>query len=167
MNMKLARLVWWVIAAQAVFLLVWAGYHENIRRTAPTVRLKTLPVDPRDILRGDYMILNYEISRPGAAVKRTGGVDGDVFVVLKPEGSRHVIAEILSVEPPVTDTRRWVHARATGAGENLHLDYGIERFFVPEGRGTPRFSTLEVEASVSDDHRLYIRSLRLDGKRFP
>lgn len=164
--MKSARWVWVVVALQAVVLLAWATYHENIRRSAPTVRLKTLPVDPRDIIRGDYMILNYEISRAGAA-GRGAGAGGDVFVVLKPVGAHHVISEILTDEPMEDDPRLWVRANAFGSPEDLRLDYGIERFFVPEGRGTPRFNTLEVEASVSATHRLYIHRVFLDGQRFP
>jgi uncharacterized membrane-anchored protein len=150
-----------------VFLLGWAGYHEGVRHTAPTVRLKTLPVDPRDILRGDYMILNYEISRPGKIKTSAALVDGEVFVVLKPEGAHHIVADILDEEPADDDPRLWVRARAWGDSGSPRLDYGIERFFVPEGRGTPRFTILEVEAAVSGAHRLYIRRVWLDGKKFP
>lgn len=167
MNIKSARWVWVILAAQVVFLLGWATYHENVRRTAPTIRLKTLPVDPRDILRGDYMILNYEISRVGKELSRDPNADGPVFIVLKPEGRHHVVAEVLTVEPTAEDPRLWVHAEASADVATLHLDYGIERFFVPEGRGTPQFKTLEVEASVSADHHLYIHRVWLDGKRFP
>lgn len=168
MNMpKSARLVWFVVAAQVAGLLAWAGYHEIVRRTAPTVLLQTRPVDPRDILRGDYMILNYEISRPGKAVKTTGSADGDIFVVLKPEGKYHVIEEILAEEPSAAETRPWVRATPRGGRDASTLDYGIERYFVPEGRGTPTFKVMEVEASVSAQHRLYIRRVLLDGKRFP
>lgn len=166
MNMKLARCVWMVVALQVVVLLGWAGYHEWVRTTAPTVRLKTLPVDPRDILRGDYMILNYEISA-AKAPSIDPRVNSRVFVVLKPQGAYHVVDTVLTEPPPADDSRMWVHATASGKPGELTLDYGIERFFVPEGRGTPRFETLEVEASVSSAHHLYIRRVLLDGKRFP
>jgi len=167
MNTQTARWLWVVVAAQITFLLSWAGYHEVVRHIAPTVRLKTMPVDPRDILRGDYMTLNYEISSPGPAVRTIGDVDGDVYVVLKRDGAHHVVEEILAEEPAADDPRLWVHAQVWGAEGNPRLNYGIERFFVPEGRGTPQFRTLEVEASVSEAHRLYIRQVWLDGKRFP
>lgn len=164
-QMKKAHWIWVIVAVQVLFLLGWAGYHEVIRQTAFTVRLKTMPVDPRDILRGDYMVLNYEISRPSETVLIPGDVSGPVFVVLKPEAGRHVIEEILTNEPAPDDMRLWV--RATAWGAEPRLDYGIERFFVPEGRGTPDFKTLEVEASVSATQHLYIRRVWLDGKKFP
>lgn len=168
MNTRPARWFQAVVALQVICLLAWAGYHEVVRRTAPTIRLKTLPVDPRDILRGDYMILNYEISLATEAQSRTGGVPGEVFVVLKPEGEHHVIDEVLAIEPAADDRRLWVRAVGRGnGGGGMRLDYGIERFFVPEGRGTPQFTTLDVEASVSAARRLYIRQVWLDNQRFP
>ena len=161
-----SRWLWAIVALQAVFLLSWAGYHETVRHTALTIRLKTMPVDPRDLLRGDYMKLNYEISRyHGASPK--GNTRDEVFVVLKPAGAYRVIDEILTEEPSSSDNRLWVHATAWGRDDDLHLEYGIERFFVPEGRGTPSFKKIEVEASVSPTHRLYIKHVRLDGKLFP
>lgn len=37
-------------------------YKEYTLRTGTEVILKTEPVDPRDLFRGDYVVLNYEIS---------------------------------------------------------------------------------------------------------
>jgi uncharacterized membrane-anchored protein len=54
-----------VIAAILVQFLVlgWmAGEREWILRSAPCVWLRTAPVDPRDLFRGDYVTLGYEIS---------------------------------------------------------------------------------------------------------
>ena len=51
-----------LVAAQAIFLVAWAGYHEIVRGQVPAILLKGRPVDPRDLLRGDYMILSYDIS---------------------------------------------------------------------------------------------------------
>ncbi len=161
------RWLWVIVALQAVFLLSWAGYHETVRQTAPTLRLKGLPVDPRDILRGDYMTMNYEISRHPVP---TGWEQGqsEVYVVFKTQDKFQMIDEILLSEPASTDSRRWVVAQAYGDRKStLRLNYGIERFFVPEGRGTPRFKTIEVEASISPTHRLYIKRMLLDGKQFP
>ena len=56
------------IAAIILALLQTAiiGYtiesHASILQSGTEVVLKTAPIDPRDLLRGDYVILNYEIS---------------------------------------------------------------------------------------------------------
>jgi uncharacterized membrane-anchored protein len=50
---------------------------------------------------------------------------------------------------------------------SVRVDYGIERYFVPEGRGSPRFKLMEIEVSVSPEHRLYVKRVLLDGSPFP
>jgi uncharacterized membrane-anchored protein len=167
MNMKTARWVWLVVAVQTAFLLGWAGFHEVVRHTAPTVRLKTRPVDPRDILRGDYMILNYDISRAPKPAWWSESHGEDVFVVLRDEGGYAVVDTIFATEPAADETRRWVAAKAWDNSGDVRIEYGVERFFVPEGKGTPSFKAMEVEASVSTTHRLYIRRVLVDGKAFP
>ncbi len=159
-----------LVGLQVLFLLGWAGYHESIRRHAPEILLETRPVDPRDILRGDYMILNYQISRHAAPVGWPKDGKTEAVVIFKPEGSFYVIDEIRQGEPDETDPRLWVWADVSidPFGTNqLNLNYGIEEFFVPEGKGRPEFKTMEVLVSVSATHRLYIKELRLDGQAYP
>lgn len=171
--MKIARWFWFVVVAQLLFLGVWAGYHEWVRQHAPTILLKTRPVDPQDLLRGDYMILGYEIGDAPASLEKKNGKSrtGDVWVLLEKRDGYHVLVEV-SFERLTPKTGQ-VLARgemglhwARGVSGN-RISYGIERYFVPEGKGTPRFKTLEVEASVSPANRLYIRRLLLDGKVYP
>lgn len=38
------------------------GFKEFTLRTGQEILLKTVPVDPRDLFRGDYVILRYDIS---------------------------------------------------------------------------------------------------------
>ncbi len=170
--MKYSKWLWAVVAAQALFLLGWAGYHEVVLRTAPVLRLKTRPVDPRDLLRGDYMTLNYDISHHPAPARERVGQKSTVYVVFKLTDGYGVIDEVLFQEPPPGDPRLCAQAEALvwSNGETpaeFRLTYGIEQFFVPEGKGTPRFKTLEAEVSVSPTHRLYLRRVLVDGKNYP
>lgn len=161
MSPRAVRWFWGIVAAQALFLLAWAGYHEAVRRHAPVVLLKTKPVDPRDLLRGDYMILGYEI----ADVPLPGDLPqgGEVWVVLERRGEHHAAVVASATEPALAAGQIAVRARREWRG----VRFGIENFYVPEGRGTPRFKTLEVEAAVSPTQRLYIRRVLLDGAEYP
>ncbi len=51
-------------------LVITSGvfFQEYVRRNGQEVILATVPVDPRDILRGDYLELAYEIGRGEKAV---------------------------------------------------------------------------------------------------
>lgn len=166
-----ARWLGLIVALQIVGLLAWAGYHEVQRSRASVIRLKVRPVDPRDLLRGDYMILRYDISEhPQPAGWRSS--ERDVYVILAPSGVWHEIAEVRASPPDRTETRPWGRADARmlargGADDHLQLRYGIEEFFVPEGRGRDRFERLEAEVGVSATHRLYLKRLFVDGQPFP
>ncbi|HIA16964.1 MAG TPA: hypothetical protein EYN72_09330, partial [Dehalococcoidia bacterium] len=54
-----------VIAVQIVFLLGLVGYRESILSLGRTAVLETVPVDPRDLFKGEYVTLRYEISTIG------------------------------------------------------------------------------------------------------
>ena len=65
MTPKLKRLFIAVIVVQVVFLLGLVGYRESILTLGRTAVLQTVPVDPRDLFRGEYVVLRYEISTLG------------------------------------------------------------------------------------------------------
>ena len=51
------------VIMQVLVLAYMAGEREYILKTGTMIHLRTAPIDPRDIFRGDYVRLNYEISR--------------------------------------------------------------------------------------------------------
>ena len=65
MSSKLKRLFIVVIAIQIVFLFGLVGYRETILALGRTAVLRTVPVDPRDLFKGEYVTLRYEISTLG------------------------------------------------------------------------------------------------------
>jgi uncharacterized membrane-anchored protein len=95
---------------------------------AQTVLLRVEPVDPRDMFRGDYVTLGYDISRTPAGKYEPGR---SVYVALVPEaGGRHYRAGEFLAEPPASGVfirgTAQAHGRAT---------FGIESFYVQEGTG--------------------------------
>lgn len=166
MSKRTTRIFWGVVIAQLVFLLGWAGYHENLRQRAPVILLKTRPVDPRDLLRGDYMVLGYDIAGikvSGADADASSGSGRQVWVVLEKRGEYHEAVSAAYDMPALKPGQVLVVGDQTYSG----LQFGIERYFVPEGKGTPAFKRLEVEAAVSPTRRLFIKRLLLDGRAYP
>ena len=168
------RWFWILVAAQTLFLLAWAGYHEYVRQNAPVLLLKGRPVDPQDLLRGDYLTMNYDISdvtlRAAPAGSESGGVS-EVWVLLERKDRYYVVAqaarEKLTPKPGQVLVRGELGYNGRNATGTTRVEYGIERYFVPEGRGSPRFKLMEIEVSVSRAHRLYIKRVLLDGQAFP
>jgi uncharacterized membrane-anchored protein len=108
---------------------------------AQTVLLQVEPVDPRDLFRGDYVTLGYDISRIQARRYTPGQT---VYVTLVPErDGRHYHAGEFLDGPPASG----VFVRGT-AQNYSRATYGIESFYVQEGTGH------DYEAAVRN-HRLW------------
>jgi uncharacterized membrane-anchored protein len=128
-------------------------------------------------LRGDYVILNYKIS----SLPKTLFADGlgtnqppegtTVYVKLEKRSAFHEALEA-SLRPLASDEahpvlrgkisgRQWWAANQA----TLRVDYGLERYYVPEGTGHPS-GKLSVEAAVPSSGHAIIRQVFIDGKPY-
>lgn len=96
------------------------------------VWLKVVPVDPRDLLRGDYVILSYDVSRAASGRWGPEPAGTTVYVALAPDpDGRHYHGDGVSEAPP-NDGRPFL--RGTLSGRGL-IEFGIESYYVQEGEG--------------------------------
>jgi uncharacterized membrane-anchored protein len=119
----------------------------SILQNGTEVVLKTEPVDPRDLLRGDYVTLGYSISSfPASEIvgdkNRQYDESSPVYVALKKgadgiwDKSRASVAPISDLKPDeVLIAGRARNGFTPETSDNIRVDYGIERFYVPEGEG--------------------------------
>ena len=169
-------------ALQTAVLGYMVESRASILRNGADIRLKTLPVDPRDLLRGDYVILSYPIStipasivtgevpkvngRERLAVRLKPGADGlwtateASFGALPAQEGSVVLRTLPFDYYSVTDGV---------LPETLFVSYGLERYYVPEGEGkvleeARNQEELEVEARVSADGTPQIARLILKGE---
>ena len=181
---RLPPLVAAVIAAALQTAVI--GYmvegRASILRSGADIRLKTLPVDPRDLLRGDYVILSYPVSTiPKSIVtgeSPKGGTRARLFVRLKPgadglwTAAGASFAALPAEEGSVvlrTLPFDYYEGADGGVPDTLFVQYGIERYYVPEGEGkvleeARNQEELEVEARVSKDGTAQIARLILKGE---
>lgn len=102
------------------------------------VLLKTIPVDPRDIIRGDYVTLNYEISE---IKDRSYKYNDTVYVLLKEDEYNISRASGVFKRKPKEGTfiKGKVKSRCSGSTiftrRGRCADFGIESYFVKEGQG--------------------------------
>ncbi|EJT05675.1 GDYXXLXY domain-containing protein [Rhizobium sp. CCGE 510] len=143
------------------------------------VLLKTAPVDPRDFLRGDYVVLNYDISSVSVQTV-SGGIPAEpgertLWVRLKKQedGFWTVTESSFHELPPAPETvilrSQPFYSGGLAAGDNIRVEYGIERYYVPEGEGKPieearNDGNVAIAVRVSPAGDAQIRSLRVDGK---
>lgn len=159
-----------VAIAQIAVLANIVIARQNHINNGHEVVLNVIPVDPRDLFRGDYVILGYDITNIDAGVLKSGddvmalnsgdtiyvalarGADGvskpialaasmqDAAMQASANSDTAVIRGTISYRNTVTDTSRPGQPSAPAPQFNVH--YGIESYFVPEGTGR------ELEAKV-------------------
>lgn len=127
------------------------------------IALRLVPVDPRDMLRGDYMTIRYDISSvPGYYFSYSPIQDGDtVYVPLIKNGLFWTATSGVSKNLPVQKNTDYVYIKGTvinGGAEasafsgnnnfnrfnntgNVSLKYNIEQYYVPEGLGNTWVAT--------------------------
>ena len=172
-----------IIAALLQSGVMLAGVQQRISilRNGSEVILRTLPVDPRDLMRGDYVILGYEISRlPARLIKgeppRKSGLNY-IYVVLAKQADGLWTAERAQYDRPDALKENEIFLRGEveapiqiyDESSTVPVVYGIERYYVPEGEGlavehAQRDSAVDIVLSVNEKGVAAIRALRIDGK---
>jgi uncharacterized membrane-anchored protein len=143
MPSRLGRPFMLAAVLQIASIVVFAGVRELMVQTGQEYVLDTRPVDPRDVFRGDYVVLRYDISSLNYCCYEVGET---IYVMLeerdgvwRADGHEH--------QPP-TEARPFIRGQvsrvAAVSGRPLDVEYGIESYFVPEGRG------LDIEAKIRE-----------------
>jgi uncharacterized membrane-anchored protein len=128
--------------AQALFLIGIAGSSYAAVRFGQEVRIRTAPVDPRDMVYGDYVVLNYEISRLDASLWKDAGSIPErgepVYVVLVKEPAGVYEAAGVYRTRPRTGVGGGIvlKGRVDDRYDNtIRVRYGLEKYYVAERQG--------------------------------
>ena len=158
--------VFWLI-----IIIGFVALKEFTLRTGEEVMLKTRPVDPRDLFRGDYVILNYEMStldRNSLPTDAANFTENDkVYVTLNKQENYGIPSGIYKNQP-----KEGLFIKGTVKNvrdSQVTIEYGIESYFVPEGKGweIQRQSgrTLEVKVAIDKFGNAGIKTLLVDGQK--
>ena len=152
-----------LVVAMIIILAVTLSfimYNQWPFMTGKKIVLATQPVDPFDPFRGQYMTINYEISR----VEGTGEFkEGDpIYVGLKEDEQGIWRKEIISKTRP--DQGDFIKGEVTSVyGSNLRIEYGIEQFFFERHAELPT-RNITVEAVVANSGRAKLVQLLYNGE---
>ena len=161
---------------QVLLLLSLIGFKQYTIWTGETVLLKVQPVDPRDLLRGDYVTVQYEISN--LDTDRLAGDDDvyeRIYVELQEEDDGYWSAVAVHDRRQRTfDNTVLIDGEVWSAGfddGSRNVRYGIEDIFIPEGSGSqlPFGDDHVVAVGVSIDRwgNAIPREFFVDGEPFP
>jgi len=138
-----------------------------------SILVRVQPVDPRDLFRGDYVILGYEFSRvPQKGVEGLSDVSNSrqeewagrtVYVTLVPEpDGKHWRSDKFSINMP--NGGKFLRG---SIGRFGRIEYGIESYFVQEGQGKKYEEAigsrrLSAEIAVTSDGQAALRRLVIE-----
>ena len=101
---RVPLLLRYVVAALLLCALILAMIYPRaeILRNGQEVRLEIVPVDPRDLFRGDYVVLGYRIGTVDLPKDTTSSFTRGqkVFVTLRPDTNNKSRAVAISAEQP-------------------------------------------------------------------
>ena len=150
----------------------------SLLKSKREIVLEVVPVDPRSLFRGDYVVLRYNISRldkglPAEELQR----GATLYVTLEKaeDGSWRALKADTAAPallPGQVMLRGRVESawRGTGeAGQSVIVRYGIESYFVPEGEGKSLErmvgeKRIAAVVAVDDDGNSAIKGLTVDGQ---
>lgn len=161
------------VMAQLAILLGMIALRAIPLVTGQIVLVRVEPVDPRDLFRGDYVILSYDFSRvsregiEGLSEKERASwskLEGrPVYVPLvRDTNGVHHRAEKVTVVKPESGLFIKGHMERYGS-----MKFGIEAYYVQEGTGLKyeraiRERQLTAELAVTSSGQAALRALRIE-----
>jgi uncharacterized membrane-anchored protein len=171
-----------LILAVLPFILIsisWISYLEMEKANGAEVTLKVVSMDPNDIFRGDYVNLNYDISRFEVPVqnKDIGYGSNNACIVLDSSSP----AQALNILPR-SESKNGIficgssyynpknYEKTEEGGYYQTTFENINRYYVPLGKGAEidkaaRENRLNVVLSVTKTGNAYIKYLTIDGQK--
>lgn len=171
-----------LVQTAALFKIVYDK--DSLLKSGREITLPVKPVDPRDIFRGDYVTLGYDISSLNASQVPAGSFDkfaigAPAYVTVAPDPAGGWAVSSVSPEFPKNVSPADVVLKArvdrmwrgqSGSDGVLSLRYGIETYFVPEGTGRVLESKVrehknDAILAVGADGSAALKGLVVDGER--
>ncbi|MDD3469073.1 MAG: GDYXXLXY domain-containing protein [Thermoguttaceae bacterium] len=132
----------WIVLLVAIVVQMAVLMGMILTRTIPylesqggkTVLLRVRPVDPRDMMRGDYVRLGYDFGRPPQDLRL--GHAHEIFLTLKldADGVHYLPGEYSLTRPSDAVYLRGQVYGQDPAGRGT-VTFGIDSYYIPEGTG--------------------------------
>jgi uncharacterized membrane-anchored protein len=141
----------------ALLVLIFGGsiaYQEWLLQSGTTTILKTRPVDPRDLFRGEYVVLSYEFElEPKVKDILDTMKAGDPIYIQFAENAEGV-AYVVSAQTkkPISLNGLWLHGEKSERRNRIDIP-NLAQFYVPEGSGRAiemLRSDLHVEVAIKN-----------------
>lgn len=163
------------VFAQFAVLAGMIFFYQSIVLGGTEIILRTQPIDPRDILRGQYVALRYDISTLDAKLFYSDAQSlkpgKSVYVELEKGGGNIWQAVTASLDKP-TDGRFIKGTVENISGSRVNIKYGIESYFAnpekaQELEREARRGALLMRVVVDDEGNAIVRGVFDEGGAVP
>jgi uncharacterized membrane-anchored protein len=180
---KLSPTSWAAIAlvalVQTIALASMVYGRVSLLRDGREMVTEVIPVDPRDLFRGDYVILGYKFGTGQVPVPKGTNQGDNVYVTIKETAPEQweVVSTSASREQPADPSQvvlkgivDYVYFTGENQQPTASVRYGIESYFVPEGTGREleekvRDKKISAVLAVGGSGDVAIKALVVDGER--
>jgi uncharacterized membrane-anchored protein len=162
-----------VAAAQTGVLAAMVIDRITLLKTGREITLPIVPVDPRDLFRGEYVRLGYEISNVPAMLlvgpAPARNAPNYVTIQKNPQGGWTPVKVTAAMPNETNPDRIVLKARSRlPFPASTWVRYGIESYFVPEGQGRrledlARDKKMAARVAVDSGGNAAIKGLIIDG----
>jgi len=171
-----------LVQSAALFKMVYDK--DRLLKTGHEITMPVKPLDPRDLFRGDYVTLGYDVSTLNKSNTPEGRIaelraGSAAFVTLSPKADGGwTVKDVAPAFPTqvaagdivLKGRVRNAWAQAGGSEKTVSVRYGIESYFVPEGTGRAlenqvRDHKIEAIVAVGSDGTAALKGLVIDGER--
>ncbi|RKH50814.1 GDYXXLXY domain-containing protein [Corallococcus llansteffanensis] len=153
--MKRGAVIFGGLALVLVATAVLVVQKETVLARGQTVLLQLAPVDPRSLIQGDYMVLDYAISQTWREGLEAPQEDGNVVLHL----DAHDVGAFVRYETPGTPLAPG-EVRLRFRVRNSRLRLGAEAFFFQEGHAERYARARYGELRVMDNGTSVLVGLR-------
>jgi uncharacterized membrane-anchored protein len=133
-----------LVIVQTLFLVGLALSYYAVGWYGKEIRLQTVPIDPRDLLYGDYVVLNYDINQIKASLWKGSEFlpkqGKTLYVVLHPNkksmNGAYEAVGIYDKKPSVQEDEVILKGRTNYSdNDTIHVHYGLEAYYISENTG--------------------------------
>lgn len=180
---KLSPTSWVAIAAvallQTLALATMVYGRVTLLRDGREIVSEVIPVDPRDLFRGDYVILGYKFGAGQVPVPKGTNQGDTIYVTIKETAPEQweVVGTSASHQAPADPSHvvlkgivDYVYSTGENQQPTASVRYGIESYFVPEGTGREleqkvRDKKISAVLAVGSSGDVAIKALMVEGQR--
>lgn len=166
-NKKIYLLI--VLGVQIAFFTGWYAVNSYALsdRDARSIMLQTRPVDPRDMISGNYFILHYDFSIINSDTKQINYNEkqNQVYIVLHKVGSFYQEQYITSYKPHnLTADQIFIKGRVE-QGYFTRININAEKYFINENFPAPKFKdAVTVQLKVNKYGHAMIEKVFINDK---